>query len=74
MGVIGSLFSAMLDIYENTRPTSKKEKSRKYETNSEFNFSGNRRKDLYKVEKTPIIKKGEKETKTLEEDSKQAEK
>lgn len=74
MGAIGSLFSAILDIYENVRTTPKKEKNRKYETNSEFNFSGNRRKDLYKVEKTPIIKKRENETKTVEEDSRQAEK
>lgn len=56
MGVVGDLISGLLDIYENTRGEKKETKKRNYTENSDYKFTGNKKDDLPKIDKIPVVK------------------
>lgn len=71
MGVVGNLISGLLDIYENTRGEKKETKKRDYTENPEYKFTGSKKDDLPKVDKTPTIKsKSEKSKKNESKEEK----
>lgn len=51
MGVI----STILDFYENVRGEKRTTRKRDYSENSDYKFSGKKKDDFHKVEKTPRV-------------------